>query len=42
VEVKAERGDARELVRLTCNFLFLCGGYYKYSDGYTPDFPGKL
>ncbi|MGH8764698.1 MAG: flavin-containing monooxygenase, partial [Burkholderiales bacterium] len=27
--------------RITCNFLFLCGGYYKYSEGYTPDFPGK-
>ena len=25
---------------LTCNFLFLCGGYYQYAAGYTPDFPG--
>ena len=25
---------------LTCNFLFLCGGYYDYDQGYTPDFPG--
>jgi monooxygenase len=24
----------------TCNFLFVCGGYYQYSGGYTPDFPG--
>jgi|SRR5215217_743653 len=24
----------------TCNFLFLCGGYYKYEAGYTPDFAG--
>ena len=24
----------------TCNFLFLCGGYYSYEAGYTPDFPG--
>ena len=24
----------------TCNFLFLCGGYYSYEGGYTPDFPG--
>jgi cation diffusion facilitator CzcD-associated flavoprotein CzcO len=24
----------------TCNFLFLCGGYYSYDGGYTPDFPG--
>jgi cation diffusion facilitator CzcD-associated flavoprotein CzcO len=27
-------------VRFTCNFLFLCGGYYNYEQGYTPDFPG--
>ncbi|MES2033802.1 MAG: NAD(P)/FAD-dependent oxidoreductase [Pseudomonadota bacterium] len=24
----------------TCNFLFLCGGYYNYDAGYTPDFEG--
>jgi cation diffusion facilitator CzcD-associated flavoprotein CzcO len=38
--VEAERGSAREPVTLTCNFLFVCGGYYKYSAGYTPEFPG--
>ncbi|MET0274085.1 MAG: NAD(P)/FAD-dependent oxidoreductase [Phenylobacterium sp.] len=27
-------------VQLTCSFLFLCGGYYSYEGGYTPDFPG--
>jgi monooxygenase len=27
-------------VSFTCNFLFLCGGYYSYEGGYTPDFPG--
>ena len=27
-------------VQVTCNFLFLCGGYYRYEAGYTPDFPG--
>ena len=26
--------------RFTCNFLFLCGGYYKYESGYMPDYPG--
>jgi monooxygenase len=25
-------------VTLTCNFLFSCAGYYRYSSGYTPDF----
>ena len=27
-------------VQVTCQFLFLCGGYYNYDKGYTPDFPG--
>ena len=36
--VESERDG--EVVRLTCNFLFVCGGYYKYSEGYTPEFPG--
>ena len=26
--------------RFTCNFLFLCAGYYNYEEGYTPEFPG--
>jgi cation diffusion facilitator CzcD-associated flavoprotein CzcO len=26
--------------RFTCNFLFLCAGYYDYAAGHTPDFPG--
>ena len=35
-----ERGDAREAVRLSCNFLMMCSGYYDYAAGYLPDFPG--
>jgi monooxygenase len=30
-----------ETVQLTCNFLFMCSGYYRYSAGYTPDFAGR-
>jgi monooxygenase len=26
--------------RYTCSFLFMCSGYYDYSDGYTPQWPG--
>jgi monooxygenase len=26
-------------VSFTCNFLFSCAGYYRYSAGYQPDFP---
>jgi len=29
-----------EPVRLTANFLFVCGGYYHYDVGHTPSFPG--
>jgi cation diffusion facilitator CzcD-associated flavoprotein CzcO len=38
--VEAERGDTNEVVRITCNFLFQCSGYYDYEQGYTPDFKG--
>ena len=38
--VEAERGTAKESVQISCNFLFLCGGYYSYTEGYTPEFPG--
>ena len=27
-------------MRFTCNFLFMCSGYYKYEAGYTPEFKG--
>jgi monooxygenase len=36
--VEAEVGG--KATRITCSFLFLCGGYYSYNGGYTPDFPG--
>jgi cation diffusion facilitator CzcD-associated flavoprotein CzcO len=38
--VEVERSERREPVRLTCNFLFMCSGYYDYAEGYTPEFPG--
>src|SRR3990167_1570773 len=36
--VEAEVAGRR--VEFTCHFLFLCGGYYSYEGGYTPEFPG--
>jgi cation diffusion facilitator CzcD-associated flavoprotein CzcO len=36
--VEAETGG--EPVRLTCNFLWMCSGYYRYDAGYAPEFPG--
>ena len=38
--VEASRGDTSETVRITASFLFMCSGYYRYDEGYTPDFPG--
>lgn len=38
--VEAEVGPNKEAVRLTCNFLFMCTGYYDYAEGYTPQFAG--
>jgi monooxygenase len=29
-----------ETITLTCNYLFMCSGYYSYRGGYTPEFPG--
>lgn len=38
--IEAETGPSKERVRFTCNFVFMCSGYYDYEKGYTPDFPG--
>jgi cation diffusion facilitator CzcD-associated flavoprotein CzcO len=37
VEVTTPDGSKR---RFTCNFLFMCSGYYNYSEGYMPGWPG--
>ncbi len=39
--VEVEAGADKQPVRITCNFLYLCSGYYDYKSGYTPDFPGR-
>jgi monooxygenase len=39
--VEAERTDTGETVRLSCGFLLMCTGYYRYDAGYTPEFPGR-
>jgi monooxygenase len=38
--VEATQGDTQESVYMTCGFLFMCSGYYRYDEGYTPDFQG--
>jgi monooxygenase len=42
VEAVRQSSDGRdEPVTLTCNFLFSCAGYYRYSAGYSPEFPNS-
>jgi cation diffusion facilitator CzcD-associated flavoprotein CzcO len=38
--VQAERAGTGETVRLSCNFLFMCSGYYRYDAGHLPHFEG--
>ena len=38
--VDAVRTENGETVRFTCGFLWSCSGYYRYDEGYTPDFKG--
>ena len=37
--VRAERDG--EVVELTCDFFYGCTGYYRYDEGYTPEFAGR-
>jgi cation diffusion facilitator CzcD-associated flavoprotein CzcO len=38
--IEAVRLDTDEAVRITCNFLWMCQGYYRHNEGYTPDWEG--
>jgi cation diffusion facilitator CzcD-associated flavoprotein CzcO len=38
--VDASREADGGSVQFTCNFLFVCSGYYRYDEGYTPRFEG--
>ncbi len=37
--IEARQGDTGEIARFTANFLWMCQGYYRHSQGYTPDWP---
>jgi len=37
--IDAVRTDTDETLRFTANFLWMCQGYYKHSEGYTPEWP---
>jgi len=38
--VDVEVGPARTPSTFTCNFLYMCSGYYSYKGGYKPEFAG--
>ena len=38
---RGQDSEPEERVQLTCSFLFMCAGYYRYDAGYTPDLPGR-
>src|SRR5215218_8310723 len=37
--VGVERTDTGESLVFTCDFFFICSGYYDYDQGYSPEFP---
>jgi monooxygenase len=39
--VEVERTDTGQTITLTCDLLWSCSGYYRYDEGYTPEFPGR-
>jgi cation diffusion facilitator CzcD-associated flavoprotein CzcO len=38
--IEATRTDTGEALRFTANFLWMCQGYYRHSQGYTPEWDG--
>ena len=38
--VSAQRTGSGDAATFTCNFLFMCSGYYSYKGGHMPEFPG--
>ena len=41
VERFGAEADTEELVQFSANWIFCAGGYYRYDQGYTPEFPGR-
>ncbi len=38
--IEGERADTGEPFRITAGFLWMCQGYYRHSEGYTPEWDG--
>jgi monooxygenase len=38
--VSAEVGGGSDVVKISCSFVYVCSGYYRYDQGYVPEFEG--
>ena len=38
--LKVDEKKTNNIITMSCNFIFMCSGYYSYEDGYTPNFKG--
>jgi cation diffusion facilitator CzcD-associated flavoprotein CzcO len=38
--IEAEKTETKERATFSANFLWMCQGYYRHSEGYTPEWPG--
>lgn len=39
--VEVERLDTGETQRVSCDYFWVCSGYYRYDEGFTPEFEGS-
>ena len=39
--VELQRAGDPAPLKMRCGFLFMCSGYYRYDQGYTPEWPGR-
>ncbi len=39
--VDIQRGGDEARLQISCSFLFMCTGYYRYDQGYTPEWQGR-
>ena len=39
--LRVEQSGRNEAVTMSCTFLWMCQGYYRHSEGYTPEFSGR-
>ena len=39
--IEIERADTGERLTMSCGWLYCAGGYYRYDQGFTPEFEGR-